>query len=125
MPEYNEDQHFIQTVAFASSKVRSGVRAQWTELPDCMRWCNYLDDTYGKALEPAGADQPAGLYIPLHDDLSNAIIATCKGPEPGWGAGVCIDPVAPPPPSGFVPHSATPIYDPVWKTQTTILDSEH
>jgi hypothetical protein len=90
-----------------------------------MKWCNFLDDTYGKALEPAGDGQPAGLYIPLRDDLANAIIATCKGPEPGWGANVCVDPVAPTAPSGFVPHSATTIYDPVWKTATVIPDTEH
>ena len=59
-----------------------------------MRWCNFLDDTYGKALVPAIDDQSAGLYIPLRGDLANAIIATCKGPEPGWGAAVCIDPAA-------------------------------
>jgi len=74
---------------------------------------------------PAGDGQPAGLYIPLRDDLANAIIATCKGPEPGWGANVCVDPVAPTAPSGFVPHSATQIYDPVWKTETVIPDQEH
>jgi len=87
-----------------------------------MKWCNFLDDTYGQALVPAIDNQPAGLYIPLRDDLANAIIATCKGPEPGWGANVCVDPVAPTPASGFVPNSATQIYDPVWKTETVIPD---
>ena len=90
-----------------------------------MRWCNFLDATYGKANVPAADDQPAGLYIPLRDDLANAIIATCKGPEPGWGPAVCVDPVAPTAASGFVPNSATQIYDPVWKTETVIPDQEH
>jgi hypothetical protein len=90
-----------------------------------MRWCNFLDDTYGKAAVPALDDQPAGLYIPLRDDLANAIIATCKGPEPGWGAAVCVDPVAPTAPTSFVPVAATQIWDPVWKTETVIPDQEH
>jgi hypothetical protein len=40
-------------------------------------WLHAFDE----ASVPALDDQPAGLYIPLRDDLANAIIATCKGPE--------------------------------------------
>ena len=72
--EFNQDHQFIQTVALSAASSRSGVRAKWTELPNCMKWCNFLDETTGKPLEPAGDGQPAGLYIPLRDDLANAII---------------------------------------------------
>lgn len=68
----------------AAAKSGSGVRARWIELPNCDKWCNFLD-VYGKAASPAIADQPTGEFIPLRDDLANAIIATCKGPEPTWG----------------------------------------
>jgi len=64
--------HYIQhppqnVVAFAQAASRSGsgVRARWIELPDCTG--------------QAGADTT----IPLKDDLSNAIIATCKGKRAG------------------------------------------
>jgi len=64
--------HYIQhppqnIVAFAQAASRSGsgVRARWIELPDCTG--------------QAGADTT----IPLKDDLSNAIIATCKGKRAG------------------------------------------
>ena len=64
--------HYIQhppqnVVAFAqaASKSGSGVRARWIELPDCQG--------------AVGVDTS----IPLKDDLSNAIIATCKGKRAG------------------------------------------
>lgn len=123
--EMPSDSEFIQVTSEAAAKSGSGVRARWVELPDCMHWCNFVDDVTGKAWDPPIDNQPAGLYIPLRDDLANAIIATCKGPEPGYGAAVCIDPVAPTPPGGFVPNPATQIYDPVWKTTAVIPDSEH
>ena len=85
--EFNGRAEFVQTVADAASKTNSGVRARWTELPDCRHWCNFLDQTTGKPNLDTPADgQPSGDYIPLRDDLANAAIATCKGPEPGWGA---------------------------------------
>jgi len=61
----------------------------------------------------------------LRDDLANAIIATCKGPEPAPGPAVCIDPIAPVAPGAFVANPATMIYDPVWKSDTVIPDNEH
>jgi len=106
MPEYNNDVEFIQTVASAASSAQSGVRARWVELPNCSKWCNFIDDTTSKAMDPPGADQPAGLYIPLRDDLANAIIATCKGPEPGYGADACPAPEPEAPAGGFVANPA-------------------
>jgi hypothetical protein len=127
MPEgdFNTDEEFVQITSRAASQSGSGVRARWVELPDCMRFCNFLDPVYGKANVPAEDGQPAGLYIPLRDDLANAIIATCKGPEPAWGPAVCIDPAAGVAPAADVPYAATQIYDPVWKTETVIPDQEH
>jgi hypothetical protein len=87
--EFNQDQQFIQTVASSAAKARSGVRAKWTELPNCMNWCNFIDETTLKPTDPPADGQPAGLYIPLRDDLANAIIATCKGAEPTAGAEAC------------------------------------
>jgi hypothetical protein len=89
-----------------------------------MHWCNFLDEETGKALDPAGDGQPSGLYIPLRDDLANAIIATCKGAEPGLGAEACPanDPEVY---DDSIMHPATKIYDPVWKTTTVIPDQEH
>jgi len=43
----------------------SGVRARWVELPDCVG--------------ATGTDNS----VPLRDDLSNAVIATCKGKKAG------------------------------------------
>jgi len=59
--EKNTQQSFAQ----AAAKAGSGVRAKWVELPTC-------------PLGQLGAD-----VVPLKDDLSNAIIATCKGYQPG------------------------------------------
>jgi hypothetical protein len=62
----------------------------------------------------------------LRDDLANAIIATCKGAEPGWGPDAC--PAPEPPAAGdgtWVANAATTIFDPVVKTSTIIPDQEH
>ena len=122
--EYNLDASFVQVTSRAAASMESGVRARWVELPDCRHWCNHLDDD-GKPNDPAGDGQPGAIYIPLRDDLANAIIATCKGPEPGYGAEVCVDAIAGPPPAAFVPNPATMIFDGVWKTDTAIPDNEH
>lgn len=63
----------------------------------------------------------AGEVIPLAEDLSNAIIATCKGPS------APIVPPAPPaaPDTTNVPVAQSQIYDPVWKTSVVIPDQEH
>jgi hypothetical protein len=47
--------------AMTAAQIGSGVRARWVELPDC--------DNEGPL--PAGE-------VALKDDLSNAVIATCK-----------------------------------------------
>ena len=120
-----EDASFIQTTAQSAARSESGVRARWVELPDCRHWCNFLSaDKCKPDLDNPLDDQPSGDYIPLRDDLANAIIATCKGPEPGCGPAVCVDPVAPVP-GGWVARPLTTIYDPVWKTSTVIPDTEH
>jgi len=116
---------FIQTTAQSAARSESGVRARWVELPDCRHWCNFLSaDKCKPDLENPLDGQPRGDYIPLRDDLANAIIATCKGPEPGCGPAVCVDPVAPGPP-GPLPRPFSAIYDPVWKTSTVIPNHEH
>jgi hypothetical protein len=56
----------------------------------------------------------------LKDDLSNAIIATCKGPHVARNTPV-VDPVTGPP----TPKARSAIYDPVWKTHVNIPDTEH
>ena len=120
-----DDSSFIQVTSQSAARAGSGVRARWVELPDCRHWCNFLDAATCKPNLDTPADgQPAGDYIPLRDDLANAIIATCKGPEPGCGPAVCIDPVAPVA-GGWVARPLTTIYDPVWKTSTVIPNHEH
>jgi hypothetical protein len=120
-----DDASFIQVASTSAAKAESGVRARWVELPDCRHWCNFLDAATCKPnIDTPLDDQPSGDYIPLRDDLANAIIATCKGPEPGCGPAVCVDPVAPVP-GGWVARPLTTIYDPVWKTSTVIPDIEH
>jgi len=127
MPEgdFNMDSSFVQMTARASAREGSGVRARWVELIDCSKWCNFVDDVTLKAMDPPVDGQPAGPYIPLRDDLANAAIATCKGPEPGYGAAACPPPTPAPPAGGWVATPAKVIYDPVWKTGVTIPDSEH
>merc|ERR1712178_303894 len=80
-----EPSSFAEVTNMAAAKSGSGVRARWIELPDCSKWNGFLDATTGKPADPPLPDQPTGEYIPLRDDLANAIIATCKGPEPSWG----------------------------------------
>jgi len=53
----------VAAFAQAAARSGSGVRARWVELPDC-------------------AGQLGANDIPLKDDLSNAIIATCKSYHP-------------------------------------------
>jgi len=123
--QIGDDASLIQIAATSAAKAESGVRARWVELPDCRHWCNFLDAaTCLPNLETPLDDQPSGDYIPLRDDLANAIIATCKGPEPGCGPAVCVDPVAPVR-GGWAAHPFTAIYDPVWKTSTVIPNIEH
>ena len=120
-----DDTSFVQITAASAAKAESGVRARWVELPDCRHWCNFLSaDKCKPDLDAPLEGQPAGDYIPLRDDLANAIIATCKGPEPGCGPAVCIDPIAPVA-GGWVARPLTTIYDPVWKTSTVIPNHEH
>jgi hypothetical protein len=67
-------------------------------------------------------DASAGEVIPLRDDLSNAIIATCKGPA------VAHNPQPPAPANPIttnIPVAQSQIYDPVWKAGTVIPDQEH
>ena len=60
--------------------------------------------------------------IPLADDLSNAIIATCKGP---YVAKVTPVPTPPTPAPIPTPRPKSVIFDDVWHTSTTIPDAEH
>jgi hypothetical protein len=63
-----------------------------------------------------------GEVIPLAEDLSNAIIATCKGPS------VAVPIVTPTPDAPIttnIPVAQSQIFDPVWKTSTIIPDAEH
>ena len=56
-----EEKSLVQTVSFAAAQEGSGVRARWVELPDC----------------PSAATLSLPEIV-LKEDLSNAIIATCK-----------------------------------------------
>lgn len=89
--------------------------SRWVELPDC---------------GTLGTDD-----VPLKDDLSNAIIATCKAYNPNY---VPYDPTtAPPPPPTKVEAYQTqwgtnysywapdPIYDPIFHTKYPIAEHEH
>ena len=62
---YNQNKAYGIALAQAASRSGSGVRARWIELPDCVG--------------AVGTDTS----IPLKDDMSNAIIATCKGKRAG------------------------------------------
>lgn len=93
------------------------MRARWVELPDCQ---DLVDVGKTDMTAPDFWVQPEIIKIPLKADLSNAIIANCKGPyEP--------IPVVPPVVTPDVPDPVekSVIYDPVWKTSLTIPDSEH
>jgi hypothetical protein len=94
--------------------VQTGADAKWVELPNC------------------GYGTLAGDEVPLKDDLSNAIIATCKAYNPTA--------TAPAPPAAEPPATATyraqwgkdynhwepaPIYDAVMYTSKPLVDHEH
>ena len=117
----HEESAFIQldsqvnSFARAAAKSGSGVRARWIELPDCQQMVNWDsgDDTF---------QAKYGEVIPLKADLSNAIIATCKGPHVAQNSPVpVLNPLAGIP----TPVEKSQIYDPVWKTNTVIPDGEH
>jgi hypothetical protein len=105
---------FAQTTANAVSQQGSGVRAKWIELPNCQ----------SKVLEGAvvSFDPAFGETIPLADDLSNAIIATCKGAYVAAPAPVVVAPAAI---TTNIPVAQSQIFDPVWKTSVVIPDTEH
>ena len=60
-----------------------------------------------------------GEVIPLKDDKSNSIIATCQGSTVSW------TPPTPPatPEKSIDAADSKPIYDPVQKSSTAIADS--
>jgi hypothetical protein len=105
---------FAQTTASAAARANAGVRARWVELPDCQGFVQDGPTFSWKA--------DAGEVIPLKADLSNAIIATCKGPhvinnpQPADPA----DPI-----TTNIPVAQSQIYDPVVKTSIIIPDQEH
>ena len=39
---------FAEVTNMAAARVGSGVRARWVELPECSKFCNFLDATTGK-----------------------------------------------------------------------------
>jgi hypothetical protein len=105
----------VGSFARAAAKTGSGVRARWIELPDCQQMVKWDsgDATYQESF---------GEVIPLKADLSNAIIATCKGPSVAQNTPVPV----PNPAAGIpTPVEKSQIYDPVWKTNTIIPDGEH
>ena len=69
----DQEVSFIQAASEIAAREGSGVRARWVELPDCSEigWRNVTEGD--------------GTLIPLKEDLSNAIIATCK--HFNWTAG--------------------------------------
>ena len=105
---------FAQTTAGSAAQAGSGVRAKWIELPNCQ---TMVADgpimTY---------DTTHGEVIPLLADLSNAIIATCKGPSVAHNPGPDVPPT---PITTNIPVAQSQIWDPVWKTDTIIPDQEH
>ena len=105
---------FAQTTAASAAQAGSGVRAKWIELPNCQ---SFVVD--GPTMT---FDTSRGEVIPLAEDLSNAIIATCKGPA------VAHDPQPPAPAQPItsnIPVAQSQIWDPVVKTSITIPDHEH
>jgi hypothetical protein len=126
----SEPSSFAEVTNMAAAKSGSGVRARWIELPNCSKWNGFLDVTTGKAAAPAIAGQPTEEYIPLRDDLANAIIATCKGAEPTWGPIVAAAADTAPAADtssdqSWTAKAASVIFDPVVKTATVIPDQEH
>ena len=80
--------------------------------------CSTLGDAAGNFTNPA--------EVPLKDDLSNAIIATCKGPLPVATAAPAADASAAETTGGpWTAKPASVIYDPVHKTSETIPDEQH
>ncbi len=113
-----------ETFAMTAARLGSGVRARWVELPDC----------------PAGKPNATAGEYALADDLSNAIIATCKVERAaGWKAPNATyafgDSVADLNKLGLGPDAnkgATPktyispaIYDPVVHVDRLIPTAEH
>ena len=102
--KFHYQQGLAQTTAKAAAKAGSGVRARWIELPDC---------PYGNLPQ---------WQIALKNDLSNAIIATCKS----WAGPNSVAPVPPPP----VPPPTTPavnvvVYDPVIHPSGGVIIPDH
>jgi len=96
--------HYQQALAQAAARQGSGVRARWIELPDC---------PYGNL---------SSTQIALRDDLSNAIIATCKS----WAGPNSVAPVpTPPTPPATTPAVNVKVYDAVVHTSVNIPDYEH
>ena len=103
-----DDNEFLQ--------LNAGIRAKWIELPECQQFVNYDsgDTTWNTTA--------FGEVIPLDPFLTNAIIATCKGPY------VPHNRPLPYVPSGYgipTPVAKSVIYDPVWKTSLTLPYGEH
>lgn len=108
-------EHVI-SFAQAAARAGSGVRARWIELPNCQ---NFIKPDSGDVFDEA----QWGEVIPLEWDLSNAIIATCKGPHQGVVTPAPAPPV--PPPAIPTPRPPSRIYDPVWKSSVVIPNEEH
>lgn len=112
------DDSFLQisSSAMAAAKAGSGVRARWTELPDCQDFVTFDsgDVTFDPTLSGTAET------IPLLDDLSNAIIATCKGRYVPRATPV---PVVVAGPNTVKERSV--IFDNVWNTAVVIPDHEH
>ena len=103
-----DDNEFLQ--------LNAGIRAKWIELPNCQKFVNY--DSGDASFNTTGY----GEVIPLDPFLTNAIIATCKGPYVAHNTPVPYVPV------GYgipTPVAKSVIYDPVWKSSLTIPDGEH
>ena len=81
---------FAQTTASSAAKAGSGVRAKWIELPNCQ---DFVLESEVLAFDLS----VLGEYVPLSDDLSNAAIATCKGPATAKPPVPPAEPVTPPP----------------------------
>ena len=64
----------VSSSAAAAARAGSGVRARWVELPDCQ---DQVPFDSGDAPDVSISGKAEN--IPLLPDLSNAIIATCKG----------------------------------------------
>ena len=62
----------IKSIGLAQVNNKHRMNNKWVELPDCSK--------FGDAT--GALTVPENQVIQLKDDLSNAIIATCKGPMP-------------------------------------------